>query len=186
MAPKTVAATCVDQHGCRMQSERGQRHHVMTAVMVLGLVAGPFWGCGYRRPSRVPTGGSVQLDGSPVAGASLIFLPTGGGRPAMATSDADGNFAVSTFGGKDGLPPGAYRVAVTKLALTARAARRLERSQEQQSAPAGEGEDPPEIEFGEQDYENLLPAKYGDLETTELVVEIPMAGGPLILALTSD
>ncbi len=138
-------------------------------------------GCGYRRPQRIPTTGTVRLDGKEVSGASLVFIPTGGGRMAMATSDEQGAFSVSSFGGNDGLPPGTYRIVVTKQALTAKAAKRADRLREQGSV--GDDGKATAVEFEEQDYENLLPLQYADPESTPLVIDISSGGSPLEILL---
>jgi hypothetical protein len=54
----------------------------------------------------------VTFEGKPVAGASVLFIPQGG-RPALATTDASGKYAITT-NGKPGAELGAYTVTVTK------------------------------------------------------------------------
>jgi hypothetical protein len=59
--------------------------------------------------------GAVTLDGKPLAGAMVTFLPSGekgGGRPAGGRTDADGSFRLTTFKADDGALPGHYRVTV--------------------------------------------------------------------------
>ena len=106
-----------------------------------------FTGCGYRRPSRIPTTGTLLLDDVPVAKASPVFLPADGGRPAMAQSDENGQFTVSTYGGGDGLPAGRYRLAATKLTLRKRAQRRLDAFN-----ASDESENGGDIQFTDADY----------------------------------
>src|SRR5690349_2430461 len=52
-------------------------------------------GCGGARTS--PVEGRVLVDGKPVAGASIQFVPQGKGRDATGETDKDGQFVMSTF-----------------------------------------------------------------------------------------
>ena len=72
-------------------------------------------GCG-GGPKLVPVSGVVTLDGEPLEGATLSFVPTAGNAIATAGSDvsgSNGNF-VMTYKGRNGLSPGTYRVLVSK------------------------------------------------------------------------
>lgn len=72
-------------------------------------------------PERVPvftTLGRVTVNGQPVAGANVRFHPADVeqakvGLFPQATTDADGNFKLSTYGQMDGGPAGDYKVTVT-------------------------------------------------------------------------
>ncbi|MEI6238965.1 MAG: carboxypeptidase-like regulatory domain-containing protein [Planctomycetia bacterium] len=66
-------------------------------------------GCGEWH-GRVPVEGVITLDGKPVAGASVTFIPRGKGRPGLGETDADGRFLMREAGMKPGLPPGDYAV----------------------------------------------------------------------------
>lgn len=70
-------------------------------------------GCGGKdQPVKVE--GVVTLDGEPVPGAIVSFLPDDkGGRFAEATTAKDGSFRLRTYTEGDGALPGDYRVAVT-------------------------------------------------------------------------
>jgi hypothetical protein len=61
----------------------------------------------------VPLAGVVTLDGRPLAGATLAFVPEGAGQPAVAESAADGSFVART-NGRPGALPGRYHLLVTK------------------------------------------------------------------------
>ena len=137
-------------------------------------------GCGYRRPVRIPTTGTVLLDGEPVAQASLVFLPADGGRPAMAQSDENGQFTVSTFGGGDGLPAGKYKLAATKLVLRKRAQQRLNAFNASEEAQDGG-----DIQFSDADYQNELPNRYNDPRSSDYEIVIDRTGEPLTISLTS-
>lgn len=138
-------------------------------------------GCGYRRPQRIPTTGTLLLDGSPVANASLVFLPAEGGRPAMAHSDENGQFTISTYGGNDGLPAGRYKLSATKLMLRERAQKRLDAFNASEAAENGG-----DIQFTDADYRNMLPARYSDPRSSDYEVVIEKNGPSLTINLSSD
>ena len=148
-------------------------------LLLLGCCA-VLAGCGYRRPVRIPTTGTVLLDDEPVAQASLVFLPADGGRPAMAHSDENGQFTVSTFGGGDGLPAGKYKLAATKLVLRKRAQQRLDAFNASEEAQDGG-----DIQFSDADYQNELPNRYNDPRSSDYEIVIDRTGEPLTISLTS-
>jgi hypothetical protein len=81
---------------------------VLTACLVLV----PF-GCG-SKDQLVKLEGVVTLDGEPVEGAIVSFLPDeGGGRFASGVTAKDGSFRLMTYKPDDGALPGDYRVTVT-------------------------------------------------------------------------
>ncbi len=49
-------------------------------------------GCGSDLPPIAPLTGTVTMDGKAYANGSLMFTPTGGGRPSLAAIDENGNF----------------------------------------------------------------------------------------------
>jgi hypothetical protein len=84
---------------------------------VFGLVAlvSMASGCG-DGPALVPAAGIVTLDGKPLEGATLSFVPAAGNAESTAGSDVtgpQGNFQM-TFNGRAGLAPGKYRVLISK------------------------------------------------------------------------
>ena len=146
-----------------------------------------FTGCGYRRPAQVKTTGTVTLDGEPVAQASLMFIPDSG-RPASGNTNTNGAFELSSYGGNDGLPAGNYRVTVTKLVLKDTFQGQLENLEKQaeEAAEGGEESGAVDVEFGDNAYENKLPEKYAELDTTDIIVTITKRQEPLVISLTSE
>lgn len=142
-------------------------------------------GCGYRRPALAPAKAVVTLDDKPVAGASVTLVPTVPGRPAMGTSDADGKVVFSTYGSRDGAPPGAYKAVVVKLVPTKKAAKRLEKLRARQPTESEDGSEPM-IEMQDDDFENLLPEKYAGIATTDLAVTIDWKIREIPLKLVSE
>jgi hypothetical protein len=67
-------------------------------------------------PALVPVAGIVTLDGKPLEGATLSFVPLPGNPISTAGTDATGpagNFKM-TYDGRSGLAPGKYAVSVSK------------------------------------------------------------------------
>lgn len=63
-----------------------------SAVLVLALLAPPLAGCGQGdRPPLGQVKGRVTIGGEPLGGAIIMFFPDSG-RPAVATTDKDGNY----------------------------------------------------------------------------------------------
>lgn len=91
----------------------------------VALLAAIGCGSGSSGPATYPVTGVVTLAGAPVEGAILQFTPASpdlGIAGAQATTRPDGTFDVKIeldMGktSKQGLPPGEYKVAVTKLEL---------------------------------------------------------------------
>ncbi|WP_145258324.1 hypothetical protein [Planctomycetes bacterium Pan216] len=68
-------------------------------------------GCGDGRPQRFPVSGTVVVDGKPLTKGVVRFVPDGS-RPATGKVLEDGRFAMTTFGGADGVMPGKHRVEI--------------------------------------------------------------------------
>jgi len=95
-----------------------------TLAMLIVTTIGLLSGCSQHSddPTTYPVTGRVTLDGSPVAKATVVFLPkTGGGAIIVqAMTDAEGEFDVHTFldMGKrilHGMMPADYRIKIIKL-----------------------------------------------------------------------
>ncbi len=68
-------------------------------------------GCGKNKFHKVE--GVVTNNGTPVAGATVQFVPLEGGRPASGLTGDDGSFKLTTFSTGDGAKAGDYKVTVT-------------------------------------------------------------------------
>ena len=71
------------------------------------------WLLGCSGNGLVAVTGTVTLDGKPLEGAGIMFQPDAGGVPATGTSDAQGNFTLTT-GNESGATPGINKIAVSK------------------------------------------------------------------------
>ena len=76
-----------------------------------------FTGCGGGSvgPDTEPVSGTVTMDGKPVEGAQVVFVPSGSGRAASGTTDASGRFKLTTFNPQDGAVVGSYAVTISKV-----------------------------------------------------------------------
>jgi hypothetical protein len=125
-------------------------------------------GCaGKDQPVKVT--GKVTLDGRPVEGATVTFIPEkGNGRPAIAWTTAEGTFDLTTFRGNDGALRGTYKILVSKTGNANRSGT---------STPA-EAPTTPKLSATD------LPALYGEFATTPFSCTVP-TNGPVVLELQS-
>jgi len=115
----------------------------VAAVVAIAL---PLPGC-KKSVNTVPVSGKVTVDGEPLTSGQVAFVPVDEGAPkelSSATIDAKGNYSIKTAG-KDGAPPGKYKVTVSMM-----------------MTPTGDGK-APELPF---------PTKYGNPRDTPLSVEV--------------
>jgi hypothetical protein len=142
------------------------------AVVALVLVGA---GCGGNSPVSVR--GTVTLDGQPVEGATVLFLPEGGGRQATGQTGADGSFRLTTIDANDGAFPGNYKVVV-------------QYTQGVEAPPAGnvrdamQGQEKARKAAKKVAPKYVIPARYSDPGKTELRQAVP-TDGPVTLALVS-
>lgn len=92
----------------------GPHRRAFTTIAII-LFTGALSGCGKGgppKPAVVTAKGKIVLEGTPLAGARLFFIPEGtGAKDAAAASDASGNFELVTEG-IPGAVPGQYKVLV--------------------------------------------------------------------------
>lgn len=125
-----------------------------------------------------PVEGTVTLDGEPLAGAAISFIPVEGGRPSSGQTDEQGHFTLASFTANDGVPPGQYKVTVVK----------LDARRQAEAAPVeegGEGEEPQVMGNIEQAVKFLTPMKYSSPATTDLKVEVSAGMEPVQIDLKS-
>jgi len=84
---------------------------VIGSALLLSAGCGPRGGVGGK---PVPSGGTITLDGQPLSGVVITFIPTGAGQPATGVSGADGSFRLTTRNTGDGAIPGTYKVTVKR------------------------------------------------------------------------
>ena len=140
---------------------------VVTASSLTALIGCSGSGVPGRPPTH-PATGSVSLDGTPVAGATVTLVPQAGGPPAVAVTDPKGGFRLTTFQAGDGAVAGTYGVAVEKRVAAGA------------GTGAGDEYQPPTGPLPPP--ENVLPAKYASAETSGLTATIE-SGRPNMVTL---
>lgn len=132
------------------------------AVVVMASALSAAVGCSRSgvagRPPTHPATGSVSLDGTPVAGATVTLVPQAGGHAAVAVTDPKGGFRLTTFQSGDGAVAGTYGVSVEKRVAAGA------------GAGAGDEYQPPSGPLPPP--ENVLPARYASAETSGLTATI--------------
>jgi len=149
--------------------------------VLLTLIAG----CGYQRPTLVRTEALVTLDGEPVAEAAVMLVPIGRGRAISGSANEAGRLFFSTYGSRDGVPPGDYKAVVSKLVLKPKAVRRIE-SQRARLGGSDDAENEVMMDLSDDDYRNVLPARYASIDTTDLAVTIDRRSRQIVLELVSE
>jgi len=139
------------------------RHSRTVAVISLLLAAG-LVGCGGSRTSAVE--GVVLLDGKPLVGAAIQFVPQETGRDATGETDKNGEFVMSTFNPRDGVVPGDYKVVIAP--PVAKAEPTPYASAEEAMAAAAKAP-PPKKAAGP-----TLPEKYTRPDQTPLMQKVPV------------
>jgi hypothetical protein len=137
----------------------------MTPRVLFTLFVAAIAGCGGARTT--PVEGVVLLDGKPLAGASIQFVPQEKGRQATAETDASGQFAMSTLQPRDGVLPGTYKVVISPPngpADTTQYASADQAMAAAMKAPAKKPAAP------------LFPQKYARPDQTPLTQEVPVKG----------
>lgn len=73
-------------------------------------------GCGGGGGPELPVNGIVLMDGNPLDNAAVTFFPEDKGTAmgGMARTGSDGKFVILGAKGQKGLPPGKYKVTVSK------------------------------------------------------------------------
>lgn len=127
----------------------------------LGLAAAGCGGGNPDMPELVPAGGKVTMDGTPLAGAQVTFVPAGAtpGNDAGGRTDEEGRYEIESRHGT-GAPVGQYRVVITKLVM-----------------PDGSDFIPTEdVSPMDSPARQVLPAQYSDADRTVLEATVPEGG----------
>ena len=125
-----------------------------------------------NRPRTYRVTGTVIMQGKPVEGAVITFVPTAtDGDAASAITDADGKYELTTWQAGDGARPGEYRVKVNKQEQAtvdlAKMVKNLSIEEEQKIYVESKKLPPPA--------KCLVPSKYLDESTSGLSHTVPNA-----------
>ena len=123
-------------------------------------------GCG-AKSGVVPVKGIVRLDGQPLKSASVQFVPDDAGRDAMAMTDSEGRFVLSTFEPRDGALPGNYKVVIVPLASAQEPPKAMSPDEAMAAENARAKAKPAHLGF---------PEKYTRPDQTPLRQTVPAAG----------
>jgi hypothetical protein len=159
----------------------GARSFWYWAGLALGVL-GAGAGCGDSRLIKVK--GVVTLDGKPVAGAIVMFLPEGAsGQPANGLSGPDGGFTLTTRNTDDGALPGDYRVAVTKITSELTPMHGISDPKEVAKVMTQSMFKKPGQRRAKAKEAVVIPAIYGDRTKTPLKSQVPPPSGKVVLDL---
>lgn len=123
-------------------------------------------------PKLVPVQGTVTVDGKPLAGAVVVFLPafSDAGTHSVGETDRDGVYKLATLY-QPGAGVGDYRVIVSHV---------VDADGTVASLAARSGEYvPPEVNHGQE----LVPPRYSDVSKTELRASVRPGTGSINLDL---
>lgn len=132
-----------------------------SCVLAIALVALTLGGCSKNsgRPKVYPVSGTVKFKGEPVANANIVFLPEGSSpRNPAGTTDAQGNFKLTSYDTNDGAVAGDYIVIIVPGASTD--GKKPEERTAQDLINLGPG--------GKIEGQAIFPPKYSDKKTSGL------------------
>lgn len=114
----------------------------------------------------VPVTGTVTLDNKELANAVVRFDPTGEtkGQGGIGVTDASGKFVLKQRNGKEGVPPGTYKVIISKLVM-----------------PDG-SDAPPDATTADSKARELLLPRYSDAQASK--IETTVTPGSMHLKFT--
>lgn len=118
-------------------------------------------GRGYSGPPLATAKGTLTQNGAPVASANLQLFPVGNTKApgSFGVTDENGNFELRTGNDGIGVPPGDYKVTVSKLVQA-------------DGSPI-----PPDAQsIAELQLKELLPTEYQSVEQTPVQISIPPGG----------
>ncbi len=133
-------------------------------------------GCRPNPPQVVPVSGVVTLDGKPLAGAAITFVPVAGGVFGCGSTNNSGEFTLGTFAETDGALAGVHRVSITPDIISPAA-------MGQTSPGEGGGARPGESNRGAK---SRIPEKYASIDTSGLQVDVQKGMPPVTFELTKN
>ncbi|MCX7411795.1 MAG: carboxypeptidase-like regulatory domain-containing protein [Planctomycetales bacterium] len=137
------------------------------SLAVFGLAALFVAGCGGEVVKHPPLGkvkGTVTYKGTPVSGAVVSFMMERAPRGATGTTDANGNYKLTTFDTNDGAFVGTHKVTVVKFVPADAAQASKTTTPEDLAKVTAEGK----LDEFVKKKKSEIPEKYTDFKTTPL------------------
>jgi hypothetical protein len=131
-------------------------------------------GCGGDKKKLAKVSGKVTLDGKALDGASVVFNPVDGGRPATGVTGADGHFTLTTYTSGDGAQLGEHKVTITKTTTPSIAAP-IQPGDAQGLTNAMKEYESKRKELAKTK-QTVIPESYGDPQKTPLKAVVPAEG----------
>jgi len=91
------------------------------SIVSWGLLAAWSVGCGSGTYEvLLPAGGTITLDGVPLDGATVAFIPSKSSQmqPSYGYTGTDGKYELKTPEGDAGVSPGEYRIVISKIVMS--------------------------------------------------------------------
>jgi len=164
-----------------MSLTRGSIVLCFSALFLISTIAG----CGPKGPVTTSVSGTVTLDGEPVDGASVAFVPDGEGTPAACKTDASGKFTLK-------VALGAHKVSVSKIKGPSGLQGDTSAAEKMGAppgtmlsplptpgGPGGAAGGPPKVEY-------LVPQKYGDAQNSGITADVKSGMEPVEISLQSQ
>lgn len=141
-------------------------------IGLIGVTAVALAGCGSGEPPPpplIPVSGTVSLDGKPLPGATLTFIPQGETQGAGGTGKtaAEGKYELTYGRGGKGVAAGEYRVTISKRVMP-------------DGTEVPENDDTPPILSPARE---TLGPKYSDSASGILTASVREGGAPIDFAL---
>jgi hypothetical protein len=141
---------------------------VLAAAFAYQFATRPEPDDGLPKPeARVPAGGAVRVDGRPLVGARVIFLPMDeGGMLTQGETGEGGVYDLMHNGFPGGTAPGRYKVSISYVVTPSGEPVGL----------AGLGSTM-EIPKDMRVFKDRLPDRYSNIDKSELTAVVPLSGG---------
>jgi len=153
---------------------------IKSCALWISILALPILiGCGSSSglPKTYQVTGKVTLKGKPVEGAIVTFISDQKTKEAVGSTNANGEYKLSTFGPGDGALPGSYKITITQLDRPAAPAANTPAPGVIASGDISESYVPPSASSGKNiPPKNLLPAKYANEQSSGLVATVAESG----------
>ena len=116
--------------------------------------------------------GVITMFGNPLAQATVAFAPQGDQPTAMGTTDAAGNFTLTTYDFGDGAAEGSYKVVVSK-SVVAKTAEEAPEGADHDADPENGGHDAADAAASAV---GLVPQQYTTAADTPFTADVKSSG----------